>query len=315
MLITDRFNKGKQRAEEQWQRTVIHKMENAGTTKYLEILPLIDWYSGKEDLSGEAGVSYLVKTDESSILFDMGWNPKRRDPSSLQRNMKQLGLAINDFDTIVISHNHPDHVGGKKWAKNKSFSLGTAQTDIGKKAVYTPIPMTYPGLSPICSADPTLISKGVITSGTITNQDFFLGEIHEQALAINVEGKGIVIIIGCGHQTLAKILKRTAALFDEPLYGIIGGLHYPVTDSRIKVMGIKMQRYLGSCRVPWKPIKINEVQESIDMLSKLNPKIIGISAHDSCDMVIGAFENAFPGAYKKVFVGEKITIGARPNNE
>lgn len=310
MCLTIRFNRGKRRAEEQWQQSTVQKIKNLGATKYLEILPLIDWYASHKDLNGEAGVSYFIKTDESSILFDVGLNSKQSNPSPLLQNMKQLGLTIDDFDTIVISHNHLDHVGGRKWARRKSFSLTAHQINLGKKAVYTPIPMTYPGLNPICTRDPTVIARGIATIGTIPNQDFFMGQILEQALAVNVKEKGIVLIIGCGHQTLSKILERTAALFDEPFHGIIGGLHYPVTDSRFKMMGIKMQKYIGTCKVPWRPITIDQVQENVALLKRLNPKVVGLSAHDSCDASIAAFRDTFLNVYREIKVGEKIIIGS-----
>ncbi len=303
-----RFKAGKRKAKLQWQRSTVQKIRDLRATKYLEIIPLIDWYTGRKDLQGEAGVSYLIKTDEMSILFDAGFNKKQIDPSPLLHNMRQLGITTDDFDAIVISHNHPDHVGGMKWQRQRSFSLTNHQIDLGKKLVYTPIPMSYPGLDPICTKDPAVIAKGVATIGTIPNQDFFMGWIEEQALAVNVEGKGIVLIVGCGHQTLPKIVKRAEALFEEPMYGIVGGLHYPVTDSRIKIMGIKIQKYFGICRFPWKPIIMDVVQENIDFLKKLNLKVVGLSAHDSCDDSITAFRNAFPTIYKEIKVGERIAI-------
>ncbi|MEA3487209.1 MAG: MBL fold metallo-hydrolase, partial [Thermodesulfobacteriota bacterium] len=278
------------------------------TTKSLEILPLIDWYTSRKDLKGEAGVSYLIRTDGNSILFDVGYNMEQSDPSPLLHNMKQLGITIDDFEAIVISHNHLDHVGGMKRQRQRSFSLTSNQIDLGKKLVYTPIPMTYPGLDPIYTEKPTVIAKGVATIGTIPNQDFFLGWIAEQALAVNVKEKGIVLIVGCGHQTLPKIVKRAEALFEEPIYGIVGGLHYPVTDSRVKVVGIRMQKYLGTCRLPWRSITMDLVQENIDFLKKQNPKVVGLSAHDSCDASIAAFRDAFPTAYNEVKVGKGIVV-------
>jgi 7,8-dihydropterin-6-yl-methyl-4-(beta-D-ribofuranosyl)aminobenzene 5'-phosphate synthase len=309
MFLTSRFNREKRRAEQRWQQSNVQKIENLGAAKYLEILPLIDWYTSGKDLIGEAGVSYLIRTDESSIMFDVGLNHKQSDPSPLLRNLKRLQLNTDDFHTIVISHNHADHVGGRKWARCKSFSLTADQMDLGRKAVYTSIPMTYPGLSPIFAPDPTLIARGIATIGTIQNQDFFLGQIVEQALAVSVKGKGIVLIIGCGHQTLPKILDRAAALFDEPVYGVVGGLHYPVTDSRLKMMGIKLQRYVGTGKVPWRPITLDEVQINIALLKKLNPKVVAISPHDTCDVTLAAFRDAFPDAYEEVRVGKKISIG------
>ena len=89
-------------------------MENIGTTESLEILPLIDWHSNRKDLKVELGVSYLIKTDEKTILFDLGINIGQRDPSPLLFNMNALEISIEDIDIIVISHNHGDHVGGGK---------------------------------------------------------------------------------------------------------------------------------------------------------------------------------------------------------
>lgn len=131
----------------------------------------------------------------------------------------------------------------------------------------------------------------------------------EQALAVNVEGKGIVLISGCGHQTLPKIIERAEALFDEPIYGMIGGLHYPVTDARLVWKGIKIQMYYGTGKVPWEPITMEEVQNNIEFLRKRNPGVVGLSSHDSCDGSVEAFRSSFPGIYKDIRVGEKIVIG------
>jgi 7,8-dihydropterin-6-yl-methyl-4-(beta-D-ribofuranosyl)aminobenzene 5'-phosphate synthase len=310
-LLT-RYNEGKQRAAEQWQheQSVMRKIRNLGTTRTLEILPLIDWYIRDESLKGEAGVSYLIKTDQSTILFDVGRNRDQSDPSPLLHNMKQLGITLDDFDTLVISHNHGDHVGGRQWGRQKTFSLTSHQINLGQKRVYTPVPMSYPGLKPIYAENPMIISKGVATIGAISSHLFFLGLTPEQALAVNVDDRGIVLIVGCGHQSLSKILERAKALFDEPIYGLIGGLHYPVTDSRAVTMsGIKLQMYIGTGKVPWKPITMEEVQNNIDLLKKNNPGVVGLSPHDSCDASLAAFRQAFPGIYKEIKVGEKIVIG------
>ncbi|MGD9031753.1 MAG: MBL fold metallo-hydrolase [Desulfobacteraceae bacterium] len=307
-----RFNEGRRKAEEKWQKkqSTIRKIKNLGTTKTLEILPLIDWYTRDESLKGEAGVSYLIKTDQSNILFDVGRNRYQTDPSPLLHNMKQLGVTLDDFDTLVISHNHGDHIGGRIWRYQNTFSLTSHQINLGKKRIYTPLPMTYPGLNPIYAENPMILSKGVATIGVISNHMFFLGLTPEQALAVNVDDRGIVLIVGCGHQTLSKILERAEALFDEPIYGLIGGLHYPVTDSRAMTMtGIKLQMYIGTGKVPWKRVTMEEVQKNIDLLKKKNPGVVGLSPHDSCDASLAAFRQAFPGIYKEIKVGENIVVG------
>jgi len=305
------FYEGKLKEEDKWkqQQSSIQKIENLGATRSFEILPLVEWYAAREDLKGEAGVSYLIKTDNSTILFDLGMNLEESDPSPLLYNMEKLEISLDDIDTIIISHNHSDHVGGTKWSDQKTFSLTTQQIDLGDKKVYTPIPMTYPGLEPICSKDPTIISKGVATIGVISNELFFMGTTPEQALAVNAEGKGIVLIAGCGHQTLVKILERAEALFNEPIYGLVGSLHYPVTDSRERWKGIKIQKYMGTGKVPWRPITKQEVQKNIDYLKERNPGVVGLSPHDSCDATIAAFRVAFPEAYQTIEVGSKIVVG------
>ena len=307
-----RFNQGRKEENERWQQkqATIQKIDNLGTTKTLEILPLIDWYTRGEILKKEAGVSYLIKTDHSTTLFDVGANGGQGDPSPLLHNMNELGVSLDDFDTVFISHNHGDHVGGMSWQRQNTFSLTSHQINLGQKRIYTPLPMTYPGLTPTYAENPTIISKGVATIGVISRQLFFIGQTPEQALAVNVDGRGIVLIAGCGHQSLSKILERAKALFDKPIYGLIGGLHYPVTDSRIVTMsGIKVQMYGGTGKVPWQPITIEEVQNNIDLIKKHNPGVVGLSPHDSCDASLAAFRQAFPEIYKEIKVGERMVIG------
>ncbi|OGP52024.1 MAG: hypothetical protein A2Y79_12170 [Deltaproteobacteria bacterium RBG_13_43_22] len=303
------FKWGSQKVDSLCRNLTMNKIKNLGTTKILEILPLVDWYADSADLKGEAGVSCLVKTDESLILFDVGMNGKKEDPSPLLHNMKKLGVELNKIGVIVISHNHVDHVGGFKWSKEKSFSLTNKQADLGAKRVYTPVPMTYPGLTPVCAENPVIISKGVATTGTIPSYLFFTGWTPEQALAINVEGKGVVLVVGCGHQTVPRLIKRTRELFETPIYGIVGGLHYAVTDSRMKILGIPIQKLYGTGKPPWNFITMEEVNKDIEVFRKIKPGIVSLSAHDSCDASIDAFRKAYPSAYRDVRVGKNLVIG------
>jgi 7,8-dihydropterin-6-yl-methyl-4-(beta-D-ribofuranosyl)aminobenzene 5'-phosphate synthase len=298
IFLVSRFYCGKHETENIWKAAEINKIENVGKVKSIEILPLIDWYADREGLRGGAGVSYLIKTDTQNVLFDAG-----HDESVLSHNMSRLGLTVNDFDVVVVSHNHFDHTSGLNW-----ISQETSKAGLGEKRMLFPVFVNIKGFKTEVSEKPTAIAEGIATIGAIANYDIFMGRIVEQALAINVEGKGIVLVVGCGHQGLPRILERTESLFDQPLYGIIGGLHYPVTDSRAKSMGIRIQKYMATCRPPWDPLTMETVKTMILTLKEKNPKIVALSAHDSCDAVIDEFRRAFGEAYVYVKVGKKIII-------
>jgi 7,8-dihydropterin-6-yl-methyl-4-(beta-D-ribofuranosyl)aminobenzene 5'-phosphate synthase len=198
----------------------------------------------------ETGVSYLVRTDINTILFDTGLNSVEEDPSPLLRNMRKLGVTLSDVDTIFISHNHGDHVGGGKWAKNKTFSVTGRQEPLDGIKAYVPTEMIYPGLSPVHARDPIVIGEGVASTGTIANSMYLRGFTEEHSLAVNVDGRGVVLIVGCGHHTVPKLIERARALFDEPIYGIFGGLHYPVMGGPREVYGYALHKYSGTGRPP-----------------------------------------------------------------
>lgn len=308
LVLLVRFNRGRRTVERQWNGERVRPLDDIGTTASLEVLPLSDWNVHTSELQGEAGVSYLIRTDTITLLFDLGLNQRQTDPSPLLHNMRALGVSPEDVDTIFISHNHPDHVGGMPWTRQRTFSLTARQIELGAKAVYVPEPMTYPGVEPITVEAPMRIADGVASIGVIPNQLFFLGWTREQALAVNVAGKGIVLIVGCGHQTLSKIVARARALFEAPIYGVIGGLHYPVTEGRLEVLGVPVQRFVGTGKPPWRPITRQEVERDIAILRELEPQVVALSPHDSCDASIEQFRSAFASAYRDVRVGEVIAV-------
>src|SRR5215470_8416215 len=80
----------------------------------LEVLPLIDWYAARGDLETESGVSYLIRADGTTILFDLGLNRKGEQEPPLLRNMARLEVDPAEIDFVVLSHPHGDHVGGFK---------------------------------------------------------------------------------------------------------------------------------------------------------------------------------------------------------
>jgi 7,8-dihydropterin-6-yl-methyl-4-(beta-D-ribofuranosyl)aminobenzene 5'-phosphate synthase len=294
------------RADSIWNhdQQTIKKFRDLGTTKQFEMIPLIDWFTIDDSFTGEAGVSYLIKTDEATILFDLGDNTREEDPSPLLRNMTRLGIKPEDIDIIVISHNHGDHVGGNKWEEKNTFSITNYQPPLKQIPIYVPVKMTYPGLNPVCTPQPTKIARGVTTIGVIHNPVFF-ADIGEQALAINVENKGIIVISGCGHQSIEKIVQRTELIFDEPIYGILGGFHYPMEETRNITW---IYKYVVVGKLPWERLTVDEIRANCELLKARKIKLVGLSAHDSSDGSIEIFRQEFPDAFVDIKVGQRILL-------
>ena len=259
-----------------------------GETSTLEILPLYE-NAAQAGLQSGHGVSYLIRTDSATILFDLGYNLTSASPSPLEENMADLGVSLDEIDMIVISHRHPDHVGGQNWWTERTFSLdGLTQPALGDMPIYIPEEMTYPGSSLTLSKMPTQLAEGVATTGLISYAQPFpiwlaAPKGDEQALAVNVSGKGIVLITGCGHMGLASLLSQAESVFDVPVVGVIGGLHYGDTD-------------------------IANLQPEIQLVQDLNPIVVALSPHDSGPTVLDGFAQIFPDVYAPIVVGQPISV-------
>ncbi|MGD8403625.1 MAG: MBL fold metallo-hydrolase [Anaerolineales bacterium] len=262
-----------------------------GETSRLEILPLYE-NAAQAGLQSGHGVSYLIRTDNATILFDLGYNLTAASPSPLEQNMASLGVSLDEIDMIVISHRHPDHVGGQNWWTERTFSLdGVTQPSLGEMSVYIPEEMTYPTGNLTLSKKPVHLAEGIATTGLITYAQPFpiwlaMPKGDEQALAVNVLGKGIVLITGCGHMGLESLLARAEAVFDVPVAGVLGGLHYGDAD-------------------------MATLQPQVQLLKDLNPVLVTLSPHDSSQVVLDGFAQAFSGAYEPIVVGQSIFLSER----
>jgi 7,8-dihydropterin-6-yl-methyl-4-(beta-D-ribofuranosyl)aminobenzene 5'-phosphate synthase len=156
--------------------------------------------------------------------------------------------------------------------------------------------------------DPVMITPGVYTIGTIPRYLFLMGHVEEQALAVRLEGKGIVLILGCGHQTIQRVIERTKKLFDDPVYAVFGGLHLPVLKrGHIGLLPI-IQWIVGSDRPPWKGLSEKDVYEAIESLMAEDVQLVGLSPHDSSPWSINEFRKAFGERYVDIKAGKEIVL-------
>ena len=279
--------------------------------KTLEVLPLIDWYAARDELETESGVSYLVRADDTTILFDLGLNRKGEQEPPLLRNMEYLGVDPSEIDFVVLSHPHGDHIGGFKNQFAHRAIVREESDPLASKPVYATVPLKLTDGESILVQESCILAPGVATTGPLARALFALGYVQEQALAIHVEGKGIVLVVGCGHPGIEALIERAEQVFALPVYGVIGGLHFRVTDDRARVGPFRMQQLLGSPNPPWRPVDKLAVNSTVAYLKARGVQYLAPSAHDTCDWSLHAFEGAFGKAYHPVKVGERLIIKER----
>ena len=87
--------------------------------EYLELTILVE-EKAEEGYLGDAGISYLFRTNLGTLLFDVGFGPER---PALAHNAAKLGVNMDQVDSLVISHLHPDHMGGMKASRYNYVAL------------------------------------------------------------------------------------------------------------------------------------------------------------------------------------------------
>ncbi|MDM8539360.1 MBL fold metallo-hydrolase [Desulfobacterales bacterium HSG17] len=60
---------------------------------------------------GDAAVCYLFRTDQGSLLFDVGFGPESK---ALAHNATKMEITWEQIDALAIFHFHADHMGGLK---------------------------------------------------------------------------------------------------------------------------------------------------------------------------------------------------------
>jgi 7,8-dihydropterin-6-yl-methyl-4-(beta-D-ribofuranosyl)aminobenzene 5'-phosphate synthase len=286
LFIIVRQARAAAQAEGKWQSTSVEVLKDFGSTRRLEILPLYEEVGDQRIYQIGHGLSYLIKTDSATILMDVGNNLTEADISPLSLNMKALNVSWDQIDAVILSHFHPDHVGGVTAWKAGIVSLGSEGADLQGKSVYAPSNFDFPGSTPTLLPNPSVLRPGVATIGTIEYGETYPVSLYrasgaEQALAVNVEGRGIVLIVGCGHPTVERIVARAEALFEQPVMSIVGGLHYEGFSS-------------------------GDVQPHIEFLMSRQLQLIALSPHDSSPEALEAFQSAFTDRYHMLSVGETI---------
>jgi 7,8-dihydropterin-6-yl-methyl-4-(beta-D-ribofuranosyl)aminobenzene 5'-phosphate synthase len=295
----------RERLERSWLDRVDQKLAAIGEVDHLSILPLVERLTPSEHLDGEPGVSYLIRADGADLLFDAGLNSSHRAPSALVRNAASLGVDLQSLDGIVISHLHADHVGGAMNMFRRTFSLSADAVEPKGLPGYVPAPMRHARAAVELTTGPRVIAPGVAVLPTLPRMLFWLGAVAEQALVVNVRGFGLVLVSGCGHPGIERMLAATEQVLDVPVKAVVGGLHLPVHALGTPLI---VQAVLGSPHWPWRPIGEQDAVEAIEAIRAHGPRIVALSGHDSTPWTYDAFEGAFAERYRTLRVGEELVV-------
>ena len=206
---------------------------------------LLEDRTRKRGLKGEHGLSILVKTQDSTLLFDTGQS------GLFLENAEKLELSLSSVDGVVLSHGHYDHGGGlsaffsrkgkfKLYAHPEAFKDKYHKEGIGKRDIGIPWSleaMIERGIEFIPVTAPKLLSGGEILTGPIERIHLWDQNIvgwvgkerdslpDEQALLLP-SSRGLIVIVGCAHAGLINTLEYVRRISeDKRIRAVIGGFH------------------------------------------------------------------------------------------
>ncbi|MDK2973679.1 MAG: 7,8-dihydropterin-6-yl-methyl-4-(beta-D-ribofuranosyl)aminobenzene 5-phosphate synthase [Methanofollis sp.] len=146
--------------------------------------------------------------EEAALLFDTGG-----DAAVLAGNLRALGIDPAEIRTLVLSHDHWDHVGGLAAVLGKNPDL----------EVLIPAGFSEKLLAAIEEqAETTAIGEWQEIENGIASTGPCGGSVPEQSLVLSTSG-GSLIVAGCAHPHISRIIETVKK--HGPVFGAIGGFH------------------------------------------------------------------------------------------
>jgi 7,8-dihydropterin-6-yl-methyl-4-(beta-D-ribofuranosyl)aminobenzene 5'-phosphate synthase len=215
-----------------------------------QITVLYDAFGKTPGMQKDWGYSALIEYAGKRILFDTGNNPE-----ILEQNARAKGADLSKLDFVVMSHRHGDHMGGlpyllkvnptvKIYAPKEGFGVygSNLPSTFYRKDPSLPQEERYydgnpPDIMRFGSAWPaanfqlvdknTEIAPDIQLILLVSDKPGTL-ELRELSLAIDTP-EGVVIVVGCSHPGVEKIL-AAAATINPRIRLITGGFHLVVTS-------------------------------------------------------------------------------------
>ena len=196
--------------------------------------------------------------ESMKLLWDTGASSE-----VMLHNADALDLDLCHLDLICLSHGHYDHTGGLMGIlqrRNGRVCI-LAHPDIFAPKLkeqptlqYIGAPFTRneaeaAGAIMLDCRSPLDLAPGVMTTGEVARLEAFEkmegfwtvkeGQYRpdcmpdDQALAINLPGKGLVVVTGCAHSGIINTIRHAQRITGvEELHAVIGGFHLMGADEK-----------------------------------------------------------------------------------
>jgi 7,8-dihydropterin-6-yl-methyl-4-(beta-D-ribofuranosyl)aminobenzene 5'-phosphate synthase len=206
---------------------------------------LYDAFGKSSAMKKDWGYAAFIEYGGKRILFDTGDNPE-----ILSENARAAHVDLSRLDFVVLSHRHGDHMGGLDYllhvnphvtiyAPKENFGVygsslpGTfyrRDTELPSEQRYfdgsPPDVMRFGSAWPRAHFElvdtPRDVAPGMHLISLVSDKPGTL-ELRELSLAIETPD-GLVVIVGCSHPGIGKILEAARAI-DAHVHVVMGGLH------------------------------------------------------------------------------------------
>ena len=228
-----------------------------------QITVLYDAFGKTSTMKKDWGFSALIEYGGKRILFDTGNNA-----DIFAHNVEAKGIDLRQLDFAVVSHRHGDHTSGLNHLLriNPAVQIYAPQENFGVFGAALPStfyrrdeslppdmryfdgrpPDTLRFGSPWPQGNFTWVAKTtevapgfhlILLNGT-WGVDL---EVKEISLAIDTPD-GIVLIVGCSHPTLEKIVDAARSAINKPIHLILGGTHLlPAKDDQVNSLAASLR--------------------------------------------------------------------------
>jgi 7,8-dihydropterin-6-yl-methyl-4-(beta-D-ribofuranosyl)aminobenzene 5'-phosphate synthase len=215
-----------------------------------QISVLYDAFGKSSTMEKDWGFSAFIEYADKRILFDTGNNAE-----IFAHNVEAKGINLAKLDFAIVSHRHGDHTSGLSHLLkvNPSVNIYVPQENFGVFGAALPgtfyrrnealspemryfdgrPPETLRFGSPWPEGNFTWLTKTTeVTPGfhlILLNGTWGVDlEVREISLAIDTPD-GIVLIVGCSHPTIEKIIEAAKSVINKPIHFILGGTHLLAT--------------------------------------------------------------------------------------